>query len=199
MYCFRKLFSVTNDKIGTLLRLNNSRYKIPAGCCQRFALVAHFLRSVFPYQFRGDRLSAERRWSLSAILSRQTGLLFKPQPTVRGRQPVSGSDTCKCRKYPTLVILTCGKNTQCTRWVTNYGLCVLYAFMFFFSQAEWGSGFVHFSNWRVLFSLLRTEIPNFLNNLLNTLKMSARAKKPCSCWLWCPCCKWWRDFSSSYK
>ncbi len=26
-----------------------------------FPLVAHFLRSVFPYQFRADRLSGERR------------------------------------------------------------------------------------------------------------------------------------------
>lgn len=55
--------------------------KIPSNSCQKHTacfstIVAHFLRSVFPYQFRGDRLSGESSWSLSTSLCRQTGLLF---------------------------------------------------------------------------------------------------------------------------
>lgn len=65
-----------------------------------FPVVAHYLRTVFLYQFRGDRLSGESRWSLSSILSGQTGLLL----LYVGGMPCS--DTCECQKYPTIMCLS---------------------------------------------------------------------------------------------
>lgn len=60
MYCLRKVFSVTPINTLTVITMICPKCSVVLAEAA-FPLAADFLRSVFLYQFRGDRLSGESR------------------------------------------------------------------------------------------------------------------------------------------